>query len=86
MIYICRPSKFFLHLGIDILYDRLSDEYGEGVKSFLSFAFSRLGEGTTVIKYPRVKCCNSSEHARHIVEMDLTVYDTLEGYFLVPPC
>jgi len=67
------------------IHDSLSDEYSEGVKSFLSFGFSRLGDGKIVIKCPCVKCYNSSEHARHIVKMHLTVYGILEGYFVRPP-
>jgi len=71
------PSKSWMSLSTN---DRLSDEYSQGVKNFLAFAFSRLEEGRKVIKCPCVKCCNSSEHTRDVVETHLIAYGILIGY------
>jgi len=71
------PSKRWMALSTN---DRLSNEYSQGVKNLLTFAFSRLKEGRKVIKCPCVKCCNSSEHTKDIVETHLIVYGILIGY------
>jgi len=71
------PNKSWMTL---FSVDRLSDEYNEGIKDFVSFALDRLGEATQVIKCPCVKYCNSSEHTRDVVEIHLIAYGILEGY------
>ena len=58
------PNKSWMTLSS---IDRLSDEYNEGIKDFLSFAFDRLGEATQVIKYVATPVSIQEMWLKHIL-------------------
>ncbi|XP_047339972.1 uncharacterized protein LOC124943518 [Impatiens glandulifera] len=66
---------------MDLINDRIGNEYGKGVEKFLDYAFERLGP-TNEIRCPCVKCVNVDSGSRELVQMHLIVYGILQNYRL----
>ncbi|XP_039123295.1 uncharacterized protein LOC120259901 [Dioscorea cayenensis subsp. rotundata] len=58
---------------------RLSNEYVEGVESFLDFPFDKSSEDNMIV-CPCVKCANVHWHTREVVEEHLMCDGILRGY------
>ncbi|CAN1159516.1 hypothetical protein LINPERHAP2_LOCUS22757 [Linum perenne] len=69
------PNKDWMNL----LHDRLGEEYTRGVTEFLNYAFQRNGGGDE-IRCPCVKCMNGRLENRDTVRVHLQLYGIVQNY------
>ncbi|CAN1159487.1 hypothetical protein LINPERPRIM_LOCUS14708, partial [Linum perenne] len=69
------PNKDWMNL----LHNRLGEEYNRGVVEFLDYAFQRNGGGNEV-RCPCVKCLNARLETRDTILVHLKLYGILANY------